>query len=113
MTAAPILPVVRWDDLEWEQVRKGVERKLYSSEGATLQLTRLMPEHEPGPHSHPNEQIAYILAGRIDFFIGNEVRRVGPGEMVVIPANERHWGLVVGDEPVLNLDIFTPKRADY
>ena len=24
-----------------------------------------------------------------------------------------HWGEVVGDEPVLNLDIFTPKREEY
>jgi hypothetical protein len=24
-----------------------------------------------------------------------------------------HWGEVVGDEPVLNLDIFTPVRAEY
>jgi hypothetical protein len=24
-----------------------------------------------------------------------------------------HWGEVVGDEPVLNLDIFTPVREEY
>ena len=28
-------------------------------------------------------------------------------------ANARHWGVVVGDEAVLNLDVFTPKRAEY
>jgi hypothetical protein len=24
-----------------------------------------------------------------------------------------HWGEVVGDEPVLNLDVFTPLREEY
>jgi len=24
-----------------------------------------------------------------------------------------HWGEVIGDEPVLNLDVFTPKRPEY
>jgi hypothetical protein len=24
-----------------------------------------------------------------------------------------HWGEVVGDEPVLNLDVFTPVREEY
>ena len=30
-----------------------------------------------------------------------------------IPPNVEHWGEVVGDEPVLNLDIFTPLREEY
>jgi quercetin dioxygenase-like cupin family protein len=32
---------------------------------------------------------------------------------VVIPGGVRHWGEVIGDEPVLNLDVFTPKRPEY
>jgi quercetin dioxygenase-like cupin family protein len=108
----PVPPVIKWDDIPWEFMREGVERKLQSSKNATVQLTRLMPGHEPRPHSHPNEQIAYILAGQIDFFVNDEVRRVGPGEMLIIPPDARHWGEVVGDVPVLNLDIFTPRRED-
>lgn len=108
-----MLPTVNWNEVPWEQVREGVERKLFSSDGATLQLTRLMPGHEPRPHSHPNEQVAYILAGEIDFHVEGEVTRVGPGGLLVIPPDARHWGEVVGHEPVLNLDVFTPRRADY
>jgi hypothetical protein len=25
----------------------------------------------------------------------------------------RRWGEVVGEEPVINLDVFTPRRAEY
>ncbi|MEJ2625087.1 MAG: hypothetical protein P8Z80_11225 [Pseudolabrys sp.] len=35
------------------------------------------------------------------------------GGLVVIPPNVKHWGEVLGDEPVLNLDVFTPKRPEY
>lgn len=101
---------VNWDDRPWEQVRAGVERKLFSGEGATLQLTRLMPGHEPRPHSHPHEQIAYILAGEIDFYIDGVATRLRAGSLLVVPPDTSHWGEVVGDTPVLNLDVFTPRR---
>ena len=40
---------------------KGVERKAFSGDGATVSLNRLQPGHEPRPHDHPHEQIVYIL----------------------------------------------------
>jgi quercetin dioxygenase-like cupin family protein len=107
------LNTIDWNTIPWERVREGVERKAFSGEGATVALNRLMPGHEPRPHSHPHEQIAYVLSGRIDFHVGEKVITLGPGGLLVIPPNERHWGVVVGDEPVLNLDVFTPKRAEY
>ena len=107
------LKAVDWNSIPWERVREGVERKAFSGDGATLSLNRLQPGHEPRPHSHPNEQIAYILEGTIDFHIAGEVRRLGPGNLLVLPPNVEHYGVVVGDEPVLNLDVFTPKRSEY
>jgi quercetin dioxygenase-like cupin family protein len=104
---------IDWNTLPWERVREGVERKAFSGDGATVALNRLMPGHEPRPHHHPNEQIAYVIAGQIDFHVGEKIVRLGPGGLLVIPPNVEHWGVVVGDEPVLNLDVFTPKRAEY
>ena len=105
-------PHANWDAMPWEFVREGVERKLFTGEGATLQLTRQMPGHAPRPHSHPHEQIAYILAGQIDFHVDGLVTRVGPGGLLVIAPGAHHWGEVVGEEPVINLDVFTPRRTD-
>ena len=104
---------IDWSKIEWKKIREGVEQTAFSSDAATGALRRLMPGHEPKPHSHPHEQIAYIMSGRLRFFIGDEVRDVGPRGLVVIPANVRHWGGVLGDEPVMNLDVFTPKRPEY
>lgn len=104
---------IDWNAIPWTPVREGVERKSFGGDGATVALHRLMPGHEPRPHSHPNEQIAYILAGTIRFHVGDEVHLVGPGGLLVIPPDVLHWGEVVGDEPVLNLDVFTPSRPEY
>jgi quercetin dioxygenase-like cupin family protein len=53
------------------------------------------------------------MSGVLRFHIGDEVRDVGPGGLVLIPPNVTHWGEVLGDEPVMNLDVFTPKRPEY
>ena len=68
------------------------------------------PKHEPKPHKHTYEQLVYILAGHIRFHVGDESVVLGPGGLLQIPPDVMHWGEVVGDEPVLNLDIFTPVR---
>jgi quercetin dioxygenase-like cupin family protein len=108
-----MVPSVDWNKMEWQKVRDGVERKVFAGEGATLSLNRLWPGHEPRPHSHPNEQIVYIMQGQVDFHVGGEVKRLAAGGLLVVPPNVTHHAVVVGNEPVLNLDVFTPKRAEY
>jgi quercetin dioxygenase-like cupin family protein len=107
------LHAIDWNAIDWTPVRPGVDRKAFSGNGATVTLHRLMPGHEPKPHSHPQEQIAYILAGRIRFFVGDKTHDLGPGGLLVVPPNVEHWGEVIGDEPVLNFDVFTPGRPEY
>ncbi len=103
-----------WDGLPWKRVREGVERKAFSGSGGTMAMNRLMPGHEPRPHSHSHEQMVYIVSGEIDFH-GAPPRAVtskppGPRHCT---APLTHWGEVVGNKPVLNLDVFTPRRAEY
>ena len=104
---------VDWNAISWTPVRPGVDRKSFAGDGATLALHRLAPGHEPKPHQHPNEQIVYILAGQIRFHIGGETVLLAAGGLLVVPPDTLHWGEVVGDEEVLNLDVFTPRRAEY
>lgn len=107
------VPTIDWNKMEWQPVRDGVDRKAFSGDGATLALHRLKPGHEPRPHSHHYEQIVYILQGQVDFHVGDEVTRLGAGGLIAIPPNVTHHAEVVGDEEVLNLDVFTPKRPEY
>jgi mannose-6-phosphate isomerase-like protein (cupin superfamily) len=105
---------VDWDQIDWKTVRKGVDRKAFTGDGVTLALHRLIPgQHESFPHKHVNEQVIYIMDGVVDCYIGDECVRLGPGGLAVVPPNVMHSLKVIGDKPVMNLDVFTPARPDY
>ena len=63
-------------------------------------------------HSHPNEQMGTVLAGRLLFQIGDEAKELGPGEVYFIPGNVRHRVTPVGG-PAKALDVFYPIRDEY
>lgn len=104
---------INWDAAEWHPVREGIERKTFTGEGATLALHRIKPGHELLPHSHHYEQIVYMLEGTADFRVGDDVHRLEPGGLLVIPPNIIHYIQVIGDKVALELDVFTPKRPEY
>ena len=62
-------------------------------------------------HSHHNEQITYILEGRLRFTLGDETVDVGAGEVLHIPAHVPHRAEALED--TLDVDIFHPPRQDW
>lgn len=46
---------------------------------------------EPPPHTHSREDEAFfVLEGRIEFLVGDQVLQLGPGETVFMPKNVLH-----------------------
>lgn len=105
--------VYKWETLPRETVRPGVTRTAFRGDNALMVMNWLEPGMEVRPHSHPFEQLAYILSGRVKFTIGEDVVEVGPGEVVRIPPDVMHCGEPIGDEVAVNLDVFAPVRDDY
>jgi quercetin dioxygenase-like cupin family protein len=65
-------------------------------------------------HSHHNEQLTYILEGKLRFFLGedgSEVVDVAAGEVLTIPAHLPHKAEALAD--TLDVDVFTPPREDW
>lgn len=54
------------------------------------------------PHSHPQEQVVHVVAGRIRWRIGNAEREVGPGDAVLIPANTEHQATPLTDATIIS-----------
>ncbi|HKR27715.1 MAG TPA: cupin domain-containing protein [Acidobacteriaceae bacterium] len=72
-----------------------------------LRKGAIVPEH-----FHENEQITYILEGALRFTLGDgRVITVGAGEVLVIPSNLPHKAEAIED--TIDLDVFTPPRADW
>jgi quercetin dioxygenase-like cupin family protein len=66
----------------------------------------LVPEH-----SHPNEQIALILSGALEFTVQGEKITVRAGELIVLPPNVPHSALALEDTE--DIDFFAPPRQDW
>jgi quercetin dioxygenase-like cupin family protein len=63
------------------------------------------------PHSHANEQIVWMLKGKMEFRLGNEQRVCGRGDVVVIPGGIEHEAWFREDTEVI--DFFAPPRDDF
>lgn len=105
--------VYGWDSLPREKVRDGVSRTAFRGDNSLMVMNWLEPGMEKKPHSHPFEQLAYVVSGRVRFEIGDDVVEVGAGQVVRIPPDVIHCGEAIGDEVALNLDVFAPVREDY
>ena len=62
-------------------------------------------------HSHPHEQMVYVVSGRIVLESPAGKVEAGPGDSFIVPGNTDHQAWALEDSEVL--DIFTPYREDY
>ena len=62
------------------------------------------------PHSHPNEQIVWMLKGSMELRLGSEQRVCGQGDVVVIPGGTEHEAWFRENTEVI--DFFAPPRED-
>ena len=107
------VPVRNWNELAREAVRPGVSRAAFRDEDVLMVMNWLEPGMDVRPHSHPFEQLAYVIKGRMRFVIGGEECVVEEGGLVRIPPDVEHCGEPLGNETVMNLDVFSPIREDY
>jgi quercetin dioxygenase-like cupin family protein len=105
--------VQNWSTIEKVVVRQGITRRVFSGNNSMLALNEIAPGTTPNLHSHPHEQLVYIVEGDVDFVVGDQVFAMKPGDMVVVPPNVPHSLKNKGSKPCLNLDVFSPIRDEY
>lgn len=62
-------------------------------------------------HSHPNEQIGYLVSGRLRLVIKGNEHVFEPGGSWCIPGDIVHEAQVLEDSVVI--EVFSPPREDY
>ncbi len=62
-------------------------------------------------HSHPHDQLVYVVRGHIRFQAEGKNWEMRAGDSVVVDGNVEHQAAALEDSEVL--DVFTPYREDY
>ena len=101
----------RWGAIEPEQMSPLLTRQFVHGEQAMLARIMLRKGCIVPEHQHPNEQIAYILSGALEFVVAGVPQIVRAGEILVIPAGVPHSATALEDTE--DLDIFAPPREDW
>ena len=100
------------DEMSRHTIFPGVHIRTCAAEKMMLSVVELEPGAVVEEHAHPHEQVGILLAGRVEFTIGDETKTLQPGDLWRIPGGVRHK-VVVLDGPAKALDIFMPVREDY
>jgi quercetin dioxygenase-like cupin family protein len=105
-------PFSNLDDLSAQRIWEGVTGRVVECERVTLAVIELDPDSVVPEHSHDNEQAGVLVSGLLEFRIGEETRRIGPGGTWRIPPNAPHE-VRAGPEGAVAVEVFAPPRADW
>ena len=95
-----------WGELSWYFGAR-------ESPGAemTFGVVRIDPGRRNALHSHPAcEEILYVVSGRCEHKLGDELHLLEPGDAIRIPRKVRHWARCLGSEPLFALIFFSSGR---
>jgi quercetin dioxygenase-like cupin family protein len=98
-------------DLPEQIIFPGITGHLVHTDALTIGDFRIVAGTELPLHYHPHEQTSTVLEGRFRFFVGDEEKECGPGDVAVIPGNVPHRGIALIDCRII--DVFAPVREDY
>ncbi|KLV08307.1 cupin domain-containing protein [Photobacterium ganghwense] len=100
------------DQIELEDLGNGITRKVLAHSDNMMAVEVRFDKGAVGTmHSHPHEQLTYVLSGVFEFTIGDETKIVKAGDTMYKEPNIEH-GCVCLEAGVL-IDNFTPMRKDF
>ena len=104
--------IVKNVEVNLEDLGKGVSRKILASDGKLMTVEVHFEKGAVGAlHSHPHEQIGYVVKGSFEATLGDEKTIIRAGDTYYVPPDIVH-GVVALEEGIL-LDVFTPQREDF
>jgi len=101
----------RFSALVEEQITEKISRRILSGDQGMVVWWSFGAGVHVEPHSHPNEQIVWMLKGKMEFRLGSEQRVCGQGDVVVIPGGTEHEAWFREDAELI--DFFAPPRDDF
>jgi quercetin dioxygenase-like cupin family protein len=94
------------------QPEPGLRRQVMSySPDMMLVRHRMIKGWIGARHSHPHEQLVYVVSGHLRFEHPGGVFEAKAGDSFLVPGNVEHQASALEDSEIL--DVFTPYREDY
>jgi quercetin dioxygenase-like cupin family protein len=106
-----------WNDVPLEELSDTIRRRVITGDRMMIAHVYLKEGAVVPMHQHENEQITYILEGALRFRIqdgadgGERGVTVKAGQVLHIPSNVPHEATALED--TLDVDVFSPPRADW
>lgn len=110
------MPVLQFDQVPYEIVRPGLQRKILHTKNLMTVLIDFSdgPWEQPEPpHSHQHEQTSYVAEGEIIFYCeGEPDQHLKQGDMFAVPSGKMHTVKLI-TQNVRLVDSFNPIREDF
>ena len=109
------MATLKYSEMPSTRFRPGGERRLGCTEHLMMVVVDFSdgPQSQPDPlHSHPHEQVSYVVEGEIIFVMEGQQTRLGPGDMFLVPPSVPHTIQLLTEHARL-IDCFTPIREDF
>lgn len=91
----------------------GIRRRLISAGERTMAVHFELAKGSVLPtHTHPHEQIGFVISGQLRFNIAGETMLLRAGDGYSIPSGVVHSVEEVAEDSVV-VDIFSPVREEY
>jgi quercetin dioxygenase-like cupin family protein len=104
--------IVRWAEATPVEMIPGLFRRTLGETSRTqvvevrVQAGVMLPQH-----SHPHDQVGYVVSGEIEITIAGVPHLCKPGDSWAIPGNVDHSAFFPVESVVI--DCFSPPREDY
>jgi len=105
------LKYIPWHTIALEDLNPLLQRQFIVGQDIMLARVLLKKGCIVPEHSHHNEQVTYVLDGALKFWIDGREIVVNAGEVLTIPQHMPHKAEALVD--TVDLDVFTPPRADW
>ena len=107
------MKVLSLAEVKGDEIVPGAVRKVLVYSDKMMMIHNEAPPGGKLSHSHPHEQMGYMVKGKAKLTASGEEVILKVGDSYFLESNEHHEFEVVGDESAIILDIFYPPREDY
>ena len=96
-----------------DQIAPGIRRFIFTLNQVMSIYFEIDPGVLVGQHSHPHEQMGMLIKGKMKWRIQGKETILKAPALYRIPSQEPHEAQILGEEPAIVLDIFSPIREDF